>query len=61
MCVCVCFFFPVDIRMRFGAFHLLSNAAGCRHQDTVRVHFRSVLFYHFYHQEGSECKLETGL
>ena len=23
-----------------------------RHKDTVAVHFKTVLFYHFYHQDG---------
>lgn len=30
-----------------------------RHKDTVAVHFKTVLFYHFYHQERSPCACRT--
>eukprot|EP00931_Biecheleriopsis_adriatica_P065635 TRINITY_DN40127_c0_g1_i1.p1 TRINITY_DN40127_c0_g1~~TRINITY_DN40127_c0_g1_i1.p1 ORF type:complete len:716 (+),score=138.54 TRINITY_DN40127_c0_g1_i1:56-2149(+) len=30
-----------------------------RHRDSVSVHFTTVLFYHFYHQERSPCACRT--
>jgi len=32
---------------------------GMRHRDSVAVHFTTILFYHFYHQERSPCACRT--
>ena len=50
----------VDLGMRPSAVlsKLRASASQCslllsRHRDSVAVHFTTILFYHFYHQDGS--------